>query len=255
MRLRQIAIACQNVDAVAGQLAAAFCLKIAYRDPRIIHYGLENAVLPAGTGFIEVLAPVRADASAARFLARRGHDAGYMLILQVADAAAERSRIAGLGVRVVDDINGPDYRAAHFHPNDFGGVLVSVDQQRTTADPLEPFGDWQPAGDAWRGALTKEVTDFNAATLTSPEPEVLAARFSQLTGRNLAGALRLPLDHGELRFAASAETWTEIAEIELAVRDPAAALARAKAAGLAITQTADGPGGVRIGGVLFKPVV
>jgi hypothetical protein len=249
MRLRQIAIACQDVDAVAKDLNAAFGLNIAFRDPAIIHYGLANAVLPAGTGFIEVLAPVRPDASAARFLARRGGDAGYMLILQVADAAAERARVAGHGVRVVDDIENSKYRAAHFHPADFGGVLVSVDEQRTAPDPLEPFGDWQPAGRDWRDAVTPEVLDLNAATLTSADPAGLAGLFSRLLGGPLAGPLRLPLDRGELRFAEGREDRTEIAEIELQVRDPAAVMQRAARGGLVIAD-----GAVRIGGVRIKPV-
>lgn len=249
MRLRQIAIACRDVDAVSGDLNAAFGLKIAYRDPAIIHYGLQNAVLPAGTGFIEVLAPVRPDASAARFLARRGGDTGYMLILQVGDAAAERARITGHGVRVVDDIEGPRYRAAHFHPADFGGVLVSVDEQRTAPNPLEPFGDWQPAGRDWRDAVAPEVLDLTAAILTSADPAGLAALYSRLLGRPLAAPLRLPLDRGELRFAEGPEDRTEIAEIELQVRDPAAALERAARAGLVISE-----GAVRIGGVRIKPV-
>ena len=55
-----------------------------------------------------------------------------------------------MGVRVVDDIDRPDYRASHFHPADFGGMLVSIDQQRSAPDHLEPFGDWLPAGQDWR---------------------------------------------------------------------------------------------------------
>ncbi|MGH7022177.1 MAG: VOC family protein [Caulobacteraceae bacterium] len=249
MRLRQIAIACHDVDAVAADLAAVFGLKVAYRDPRIIHYGLANAVLPAGAAFIEVLAPVRPDASAARFLARRGGDAGYMLIIQVADAAKERTRIQGLGVRVVDDIDGPAYRAAHFHPNDFGGVLVSVDEQRAAKDHLEPLGDWAPAGPDWRAARTPEVLDIASATLASADPDALAKRFSALLARPLDGARRLPLDRGELRFASGDAAATVIRDIELKVADPAAALARAERAGLEVSG-----GGVRIGGVLFIPL-
>ena len=247
MRLRQIAIACKDVDAVAVDLATVFGLKIAYRDPHIIHYGLENAILPAGAAFIELLAPVRPDASAARFLARRGGDAGYMLIFQVVDVAAERARIAGLGVRVVDDLENPDYRAAHFHPNDFGGVLASVDEQKIVADHLDPYGDWRPAGADWRDALTPDVRDLTGATLASSDPAGLAARFSELLARPLAEPWRLPLDRGELRFVAGEASGTAISAIELQVADPAAAMARARGADLDVT-----PEGVRIGGVLFQ---
>lgn len=252
MRLRQIALAARDLDMVAGRLETVFGLKIAYRDPHIVHYGLRNAVMPAGTGFIEIVEPVRDDASAARFLARRGGDAGYMLILQTADAQAERTRIAALGVRVVDDIDRPDYRAAHFHPGDFGGVLTSVDEQRTGGDWLEPFGDWWPAGPNWRASQADEVLEITAATLAGADPQALAARWSVLTGHALdpADSLRMPLDRGELRFVAGdAAAGTAIRAIALRVRQPDAIRARAAHAGLDVTEE-----GVLIGGVRFAAV-
>jgi Glyoxalase-like domain len=251
MRLRQIALASRDLDGVIGALGSVFGLKVAYNDPHIKHYGLRNAVLSAGTGFLEVVEPLVESASAARFLNRRGGDAGYMLILQVADAEAERARIAALGVRVVDDIDQPGYRCAHFHPGDFGGVLTSVDQQRTEPDLLAPYGDWMPAGPDWRAARSETVLDVAAVTLTTPDPGALAARWSELLNRPLDAndPLRLPLDHGEIWFAsAEAGAGTSVASIELKVAEPAAALARAADAGLDVD-----PAGVLIGGVRFLP--
>ena len=249
MRLRQIALATRDLDAVTDNLSTVFGLKIAFRDPHIIHYGLRNAVIPAGAAFLEILEPVTPDASAARFLARRGGDAGYMLILQVADAELERARVSSLGVRVVDDIDRPDYRAAHFHPNDFGGILTSIDQQRTTDDHLGPFGDWWPAGPDWREARTEEVLDVTAAVLAAADPVALAKRWSVLVGRPLSAPLRLPLDRGELRFVAGDANGTTIQRIELKVRGPEAAMERARRAGLSVSDE-----GVLIGGVRFTPV-
>jgi hypothetical protein len=249
MRLRQIALASRNLDAVTDNLSTVFGLKVAFRDPHIIHYGLRNAVIPAGAAFLEILEPVTPDASAARFLARRGGDAGYMLILQVADAEAERARVSNLGVRVVDDIDRPGYRAAHFHPNDFGGILTSVDQQRTTDDLLDPFGDWWPAGPDWREARTEEVLDVTAAVLAAADPVALGKRWSVLVGRPLSAPSRLPLDRGELRFVAGEANGTTIQRIELKVRSPEAAMERARRAGLGVSDE-----GVLIGGVRFAPV-
>jgi hypothetical protein len=251
MRLRQVALASDHLDEVVTAFADVFGLKVAYNDPGVGHYGLRNAVLSAGPAFLEVVEPVREDASAARFIKRRG-DAGYMVILQDADAAAHRARVLGLGVRVVDDIDRRDYRASHFHPADFGGVLVSIDEQRNTADYLEPYGDWMPAGPDWRATRTDEVLDLTGITLTAPDPDALARRWSELLDQPLdpADSRRLPLTRGEIRFAGGpAGQGTSIAAIELKVADLDATLRRAGDAGLDVT-----PEGILIGGVRFRAV-
>ena len=86
MRLRQIALASDDQDAVTAALEAVFGLKVAFNDPGIHHYGLKNAVMSAGTAFLEVVQPIADGASAGRFLAKRGGDAGYMVIVQTTDA-------------------------------------------------------------------------------------------------------------------------------------------------------------------------
>ena len=252
MRLRQVALASSRLEAVASEFERAFGLKIAYRDPNIGHYGLRNAVLPAGDGFIEIVEPVRDDASVTRFLARRGGDAGYMVLLQVADAFAERDRVAAMGVRVVDNIDRPAYRCAHFHPNDFGGILASFDQQRTEPDLLASGGDWWPAGPEWQRARTDAVLSLASVTISTPDPAALAQRWSTLTARPLdtGDPLRLPLLRGAVRFAPAADGRTTcVTGMDLQVRDPAGVRRRAEAAGLDTTDA-----GVAIGGMRFRPV-
>lgn len=250
MRLRQIALVSRSLDTVVAQFEAVFGLQIGYRDPGIIKYGLRNAVLPAGTGFIEVVEPVTAEASAARFWDRLGGDGGYMVILQTADAAAETARIAGLGARVVETIDRPDYLSAHFHPADFAGVLVSVDEQRTEPDLAAPFGDWAPAGDDWRGARTPLVRALSMATITSPDPAGMAALWSRLLQRPLDPASeRLDLGQGgEIRFRAGApQSRAAFSGVTLEVEDVAAVRQRAQSLGLL-----QADGAVRIGGLDFE---
>jgi hypothetical protein len=252
MRLRQIALASYDLDAVTHSLGEVFGLKVAYNDPGVGHYGLKNAVMSAGTAFLEVVEPIKDDASAGRFLARRGGDAGYMVIIQTTDAEAERERMVALGARVVDDIDIKGYRCAHFHPAVFGGMLVSVDQQRTTNDYLEPFGDWWPAGPNWREARTGTVLDLTGITLSSPDPRALAALWSKLLATPLdpADPQHLPLAKGDVRFRAGDGPLTWISRIDLKVADAAAAFDRARADGLGV----DEDEGVLIGGVRFLPV-
>ena len=216
IRLRQVALASRDLDGVTARLHDAFGLNVAFRDPGIIHYGLRNAVLPAGESFIEVVEPIRADASAGRFLDRRGGDAGYMVILQVADAAAARDHAVAQGARVVDTIDRSDYLAFHFHPADFGGVLVSFDQQKTVADPLEPFGDWFPAGKEWREHRSEAVAEVTRITLAGADPDALAARWSGLLDRPVAGRTIL-LHKGRIVFEPG-EGRTSLAAIGLRAR-------------------------------------
>jgi hypothetical protein len=251
MRLRQVALVSGDMDAVTRRLDEVFGLKVAYNDPHIHHYGLKNAVLPAGAAFLEVVQPIREDASAARHLKRRGGDAGYMVILQVADAPAEQARAEKLGVRVVDKIDRRDYYCVHFHPADFGGMLVSFDQQRSEADFLKAEGDWMPAGPKWRQAQSKDVKDIVSLTLSASDPSVLAGRWSELVSRPLdrGNGLRLPLDHGEIRFVQGESGGpTLITRLDLKVNDAKSALSRARAAKLDVTDD-----GVLIGGIRFQP--
>ena len=251
MRLRQIALASSHLDDVVDALGNVFGLKVAYNDPHIHHYGLRNAVIPAGTGFIEVVEPIRPDCTGARFIARRG-DAGYMVILQDADAGAHRARLQAMGVRVVDDIDTREYRASHYHPADFAGFLVSIDQQRSAPDYLEPYGDWMPAGPDWRDARTDQVLDMTAVTLSAPDADALAKRWSALLDQPVddGAGRRIKLAHGEIRFtdgAGGAET--AIKGIELKVSGVDQAIERAKGAGLDVNSD-----GILIGGVRFRPV-
>jgi catechol 2,3-dioxygenase-like lactoylglutathione lyase family enzyme len=250
MRLRQVALASTRLDDLVRTFSDVLGLKVAHVDPNVAVYGLRNAVLPAGDGFLEIVEPVDGDASAARFLRRRGGDAGYMVILQVDDALAARARAVSMGVRVVDDIDRPDYRAVHFHPADFGGVLVSFDQQRDEHDLLAPYGEWAPAGPDWRAARSDEVLALQSVTIATQEPTALARRWSALLGRPLdpADSLRLPLDRGEVRFAGAPHASTSsVSEVALRVRDVGAVIQRARAASIAA-----GDDGVPIGGVGFR---
>jgi hypothetical protein len=252
MRLRQIALASSRLDAVVDALERVFGLSVAFRDPSVAHYGLRNAVLPAGDFFIEVVEPTLPDVSAARFLARCGGDAGYMLIFQAADAPAEVARAAGQGARVVETADRKSYFYAHFHPADFGGVLVSFDEVRTERDPLNPDADWPGAGPDWAPANTGAIRRLRSATLACAEPQALAALWSQRLGRPLdpSDPLRLPVARGvHVGFEAADGKRTAIHRIDVEVDDPAGALARAERAGAPV-----GEGGVLIGGVRFRPV-
>src|SRR5215472_1993792 len=138
MRLRQIAFIAHEIDPVAKQLEDVFGLRVGYRDPGVEVFGLTNVVMPVGGEFLEVVSPFRDDASGARYLGRRGGDAGYMVILQDADALGHRARLEALGVRVIARSPDRTYRYTHFHPGDCAGVLLSIDSVEGDANWRSP---------------------------------------------------------------------------------------------------------------------
>lgn len=250
MRLRQIALVAHDLEPVAAQLNAVFGLRVAFRDPAVAKYGLVNVVMPLGGEFLEIVQPVTADASAGRYLKRRGGDAGYMLIFQADDAVAHRTRLSGEGVRLIATLDTPRYTFTHFHPGDFDGVLVSIDTAGDGKDWNERFGHWPPAGREWQTfASPPDVLGIAGATVQAKNPQAVAQRWSHLL-RAERGGTSLRFDGAEVNFAAPVDAdGTGIVGVEIAVRDPAAILARASSLGFA-----GEAGAIQIGGVSFVPV-
>jgi hypothetical protein len=250
MRLRQIALVAKDLQPVAAQLHTVFGLKIAFRDPAVATFGLINAVMPVGGEFLEIVQPVAPDASAGRYLARRGGDAGYMLIFEAPDALAHRERLIGKGLRSIAEWTKPHYTFTHFHPKDFDGVLVSVDTAGDGSTWRDRFGDWPPAGPVWKEHLApNDIKGIAGATVQSRDPVSAAKRWSDL--------LQTERDGSQLKFDGAVVCFVEpidadgsgVVGIDIAVTDPRATIARAEAAGVPI---ADGK--LRIGGVSFSLV-
>ena len=190
LRLRQIALVARDRDAVVDQLKDELGIEVAFNDPGVDVFGLHNAVMPVGSQFIEVVAPIKENTAAGRYLDRRGGDGGYMVILQCGDDHAARKARLGdeLGVRFALAQDGKEYHILQLHPADTGGSFLEVDQQIGGEDIDN--GPWEPAGRDWqRARRTEKVGGINAAVIQSADPQRLAARWAEL--------LELDLDDGD----------------------------------------------------------
>jgi hypothetical protein len=192
MRLRQLALIADDLDAVTQQVQSALGLEVAYRDPSVGQFGLQNIVCPLGTeDFLEVVSPVADGTAASRYLASRGHDAAYMVLLECDDPAPVRQAVQRLGLRVAATVDTGDYLTYHLHPKDCGGVLLSID--------WAPRG-WIGAGPDWRDKVRTGVTGgFHAVGIACRDVEGVAARWAALTASAFLDG-RLKLDNAEIRF-------------------------------------------------------
>ena len=199
MQLRQCVFVTKDLESSREELCDILGIDVAYRDPGVAKWGLVNVVCPTGHDFLEIVTPFQPNTSAGRYIERRKGDGGYMVIIQVPDAAAERRRVTGLGVRAVAEKDLPEYQYTHFHPSDTSGVLLSLD---TTFAPrgVDPALWWPPAEKDWLKHARADVTNGLAGVeIQHPDPAGAAVNWSKILGRPVNDN-RLELDGAEIRF-------------------------------------------------------
>ena len=183
VRLRQVVVVTRDLGPVADRLAVAMPLPEPFVDPGVGEFGLENRVFAVGRDFLEVLTPTREGTAGGRYLDRRGGDAGYMAIFQLADLAAARRRVAELGIRIVWQADLPSIAGTHLHPADVPGAIVSL-------DAADPPASWHWAGPRWRGAAPDdaEAGGITSLTVAALDPEAVAARWAAVLGLSADGS-------------------------------------------------------------------
>jgi hypothetical protein len=197
IRLRQVAFVAHDLDAVVGELHDALGLDVAFRDPAVATFGLQNAVLPIGTQFIEVVSPTREGTAGGRQLQRLGGDGGYMVICHTDGHPRRRARVDELGVRVAFEFDDHGYRIMQLHPADTGGSFLEIDFQPGGEDP---HGPWGPAGADWQRAVRTHIVDgINGVTVQSPDSIRTATRWAEITEAPLVNGV-LHLDNATVRF-------------------------------------------------------
>ena len=199
MRLRQCVFVCGDLESSREELCDILGIEVAYRDPGVAKWGLVNVVCPTGHDFLEIVTPFHQGTSAGRYIERRKGDGGYMVILQVPDAAAERKRVTDLGVRAVAQKDLPEYQYTHFHPSDTTGVLLSLD---TTFAPagVDPALWWPPAEKGWLKHARSDLTNGLAGVeIQHEDPDKAAATWSRILNRPVEGDI-IRLDGAQIRF-------------------------------------------------------
>lgn len=234
LRLRQVALVAEELAPVVDDLRAVFGLEVAYRDPGVATFGLENAVIPVGTQFLEVVAPVSEGTTAGRYLERRGGPGGYMVITHTDEHARRRARAVELGIRTVFEFEEHGYHCMQLHPRDTGGSFLEIDHQEGGEDPTGP---WAPAGRSWQEAMRTDVVDgIRGVEIQSADPAALAGRWSEIVEipvEQVDGTATLALDNAAIRFVPDRDGRGEgLAAVQLSPVDPGTATAAAQARGL-----------------------
>jgi glyoxalase-like protein len=244
MRLRQIALVAGKLTPAVDDLCAVLGIEVGFNDPGVRMFGLENAVMPVGDTFLEVVSPVEEGATAGRYLERRGGDGGYMVMIQTDDFRADRARLDGLGVRIVWSAELDDIAGMHLHPRDVGGAILSLDQ------PVPPES-WRWGGPEWKQHVSREsVREIAAAEIQSDDPERLARRWAEVLAREAranGGGWEIRLDRGALRFVGATDGRGEgLGGFDVVVADRERVVSAARARGVGSRGDALELAGVRV---------
>lgn len=201
IHLRQIALVARNLADAQADLEAVFGIRPCHVDPEVAAFGLENVLLPVGTNFIEIVAPMQDGTAAGRFMDRRGGEGGYMVIAQVEtrDEQAEvQARAAANDVRVAWVADRPGWRIMQLHPRDMGASFFEVDWH----EKFDPKGHWGPAGGTgWQDKIdTSLCAEITGAELQADDPAAMAAHWAAVAGVVPGADNTVALANATLRF-------------------------------------------------------
>jgi methylmalonyl-CoA epimerase len=137
-------IAVADIDEAFAFYRDVLGLPLVHRET-LADQGVEAALLDVGDGHVELIAPLGADTSVARFLQQRGpglHHVAY----RVGDIDAVLASLSAAGARLIDQqprtgIRGS--RVAFLHPSASGGALTEIVEPAIHQRPSEERRDEQ----------------------------------------------------------------------------------------------------------------
>ncbi len=183
-------------DPIVESLCNLFDIKVSFNDPGVAHFGLENAVLPVGTDFLEVVSPVEENTTAGRYLDRRGGDGGYMVIIQVDDFSDVQNIVKEKNITVVWESEHPEAKAIHLHPKEMGGAILSLDW-------MNPKESWKWAGPNWDEFVNTSILKrFVGVEIQSDDPEAMKNKWQsvlRMSSENVSDR-QIDLDNTWIRF-------------------------------------------------------
>jgi methylmalonyl-CoA/ethylmalonyl-CoA epimerase len=132
-KIEHIALAVEDLDAAIGHYRDVWGLEVTHRE-RVEDQGVEEAMLPLGGSFLQLLGPTGPDTTVGKFIARRG--AGlHHIAYEVDDLPAALATLKERGVTLIDEAprrGGRGHMVAFVHPKDNHGLLVELIQKPTS---------------------------------------------------------------------------------------------------------------------------
>lgn len=127
INLDHVAIAVSDLDAALAGYRSRYGVVPLYREV-VEDQGVEEAMIPLGGSFIQLLAPLGPETPVGRFLGRRGEGLHHVAYA-VASIEAALDHLRAQGARLIDEqprLGGGGARIAFVHPADLAGTLIEL---------------------------------------------------------------------------------------------------------------------------------
>jgi len=127
INLDHVAIAVADLDAAIAGYRDRYRVEPLYREV-VESQGVEEAMIPVGGSFIQLIQPLTPESPVGRFITRRGEGLHHVAfsVPSIDDALAH---LRASGARLVDEtprVGGRGARIAFVHPADLGGTLIEL---------------------------------------------------------------------------------------------------------------------------------
>lgn len=127
LNLDHVGIAVHDLDHALDEYREKYGITPLYRET-VASQGVEEAMIPLGGSFIQLLQPLGPETPVGRFLAKRGEGVHH-LAWAVANINAALEHLKAQGARLVDSEprpGGGGTRIAFVHPRDLAGTLIEL---------------------------------------------------------------------------------------------------------------------------------
>lgn len=127
LNLDHVAIAVADLDAAIDGYRNRYDVEPLYRET-VESQGVEEAMIPVGGSFIQLLQPLGPETPVGRFVSKNGEGLHHVAYA-VASIEASLAHLAAQGARLVDSeprLGGRGTRIAFVHPGDLAGTLIEL---------------------------------------------------------------------------------------------------------------------------------
>jgi methylmalonyl-CoA epimerase len=127
INLDHVAIAVNDLDRAIVEYRSRYGVEPLHRET-VQSQGVEEAMIPVGGSFVQLLMPLSADTPVGRFLESKGeglHHVAYAVV----DIEAALEHLRSQGARLIDEqprVGGRGARIAFVHPKDLAGTLIEL---------------------------------------------------------------------------------------------------------------------------------